>query len=339
MLRPAVSLVAASLTFLGAAGELMGAESSEAEQDFKTCVSARDAEYATARDELLWRGDEAIAVLKSRAAESTEPQERWLAEILLSRLEHADEFARLERTFDEKVRLIKLGFPVRDILGRPHGDDAFIQGLLLPQESPPTKGGSGREFAPKVMEFYRNTRLPESPHWKPFLSEIVLKGWLPMSPITLPPAPSPPGPDAHPSDWGDPYKSGPPTVTSDDYIEQALLLIGKLHEERAAERVLAIVQEAKQPSRKRALAARSLGFMKAENAVEAFCQLAEDNSTRPIIRLELFRALGRIGSPKATPTLERIAAWEKTKLPGNLGPGRWAEEARLALRRIRGELP
>jgi len=79
--------------------------------------------------------------------------------------------------------------------------------------------------------------------------------------------------------------------------------------------------------------------MKAEIAVEALCQLAEDNGTHPIVRLELFRALGRIGSPKATPTLERIGAWEKTKLPGNLGPGRWAAEARLTLREIHGELP
>ena len=336
MLRAAVSLLAA---FLWAAGELMGAESSEAEQDFKNCVSAQGAEYATARDELLRRGDQAVAILKSKAAESTEPQERLLAEILLSRLQHADEFAGLEKTFDEKVRLIKLGHPVRTILGRPRTDVAFNRGLLLPQESPPTKAGSGRDLSPEVMEFYKNTRLPESPHWKPLLGEIVLKGWLPMSPITLPPAPSPPGPDARPSDWGDPYTPGPPTVTSDGFVEQALLLIGKLREERAAEHVLAIVQDAKQPSRKRALAARSLGFMKAETAVEALCQLAEDNGTRPIVRLESFRALGRIGSAKATRTLERIGAWEKTKLPGNLGPGRWAAEARLALREIHGELP
>ena len=40
MLRAAVSLVAAWLACLGVAVELMGAESSEAERDFKKCVSA-----------------------------------------------------------------------------------------------------------------------------------------------------------------------------------------------------------------------------------------------------------------------------------------------------------
>lgn len=195
-----------------------------------------------------------------------------------------------------------------------------------------------------INDYYESLRVPKSSLWPQLLGEILLKGW--TAPLDTPPPvrsrrdrggdeSRPAAADAVRWAWG----SGP--VSRADYVSHAVVLLGKLREQRACVRVLRILQDEKKEDYEhqdqRTVAARVLGWLRYRQAVETLLVLAESNETLDFLRSEAFKAVGEIGDARALPALERIAAWPTIKEAGGRDPGQWASWARTAIRQIRGE--
>lgn len=301
---------------------------------FNVVVSARRPEYAVKREQLLSAAG-VKSFLEDQASANASGEGRWLAEILLARLANPQEFERLEREFDEKVRHVKLGYPVLTAARRPIVRADILDGLLTPEEAVPVEATSGRDLAPQVIRFYQGTQLSVSDCWKPFLGELLLKGW---SPTKVAPAPEPKPLAEQKLDENGIPRERKPTLASDDYVRQAVLLLGKLGEPRAVPHIVDLLVDKSQDGRTRLLAARALGFVKSDSSIEAILRLVEDEQTPPWVRIEIFSALARLKDDRAVPVLERIAANpDDTMLPGGLGPARWKREAQSALMKIRAE--
>jgi hypothetical protein len=302
---------------------------------FDAAISARGAEYAAIRGQLLAAPADAKAFLTNVAPTHANAETRWLAETLLARLGNPDEFARLEKELDAKVRLVKLGYPNRTPLSSPLTRADLWIGIRLPDEAVPDRTNAGRDVSPEVKEFHQAARLSTSEQWKPFLGEVLLKGWSP----TAVPRVAEPKPLAEQTldDNGIP-RDRKPMLASDDHLRQAILLLGKFGEQRAVPRIADLLMDKSQDGRTRVLAARALGYLKSDQSLETLLRLVEDEQTAPWVRIESFGALARLKDERAAPALERmIANLDDTSLPGDLGPQRWKREARSALMRIRGQ--
>lgn len=312
---------------------------SDAAKLFNQLMTDRGADYVRARDALLSRNDAAeyLNSQKSNAGDA----ERWMAEILLQRLARREEFDHLETVFDAKMPVLVLGLPPAYQDRRPRGADLHT-GFLLPTEQAPKRTLLGAASSPAIRQqeeafakYYESIRLPPSDCWKPFLSEILLKGW---SPSTVPAVAEPRPLAEQVLDQKGIPRDRQPTLASDDYLRQAILLLGKLGEQRAAPRIVELLVDRVQDGRTRVLAARALGYLNSDAGLETLLQLAEDQQTVHLVRIEVFGALARLKDARAVPVLERIAANpDTTSLPGDRGPQRWKREARIALEKIQSE--
>jgi hypothetical protein len=312
-----------------------GTEMSDTAKLFDELIAAGGAAYAQARAAFLAK-DDAAEFLKS-AESNGDDTKRWLAEILSARLSHGDEFERLEAAFDAKMPVLVLGRPNRSHVRRPSGADLYT-GFLLSTEQAPKISLQYADISPGVryeqevlVRYYESIRLPMSDFWKPFLGEILLKGWMPSK---VPSAPeTKPLADQNLDENGIP-RERQRTLTSDDYLRQSVLLLGKLGEQRAAPHIADLLADKGQDGRTRLLAARALGFLKTDRSMETLLSLVEDDQTAPWVRVEVFGALARLKDDRAVPALERIAANPDDTLLGAYGPRRWKAEARAALSMI-----
>jgi hypothetical protein len=334
--RPLRTIAIVALSWATIGSKMEGVEMTEREQLFKNALSAQGPEYVRLRKRLLLEKMDATAFLQEKAVNAVGDDASWFAEILLARLTNFDEFGRLERVFADKVRLVKFGQPSTRVKPMPHLF-AFLHGLSLWDEAIPQVTASGEAQRPKMIEFYRRTRIPESDYWKPFLGEVLLKGW---QPSTVPPAPEPDyGPPEDRDEYGMPYSfEHERTLNTDDFLRQAIILLGKLGEKRAAPRMAAILDDGTLHTITRELAAKALAALNVEAGFPTLLKLAEDDGALSGVRIAVIRALGEMKDARAVPVLERIAANpDNTLLRGNVGPKRYKEEARVALRKIRGE--
>jgi hypothetical protein len=288
------------------------------------------------RKRLLLEKMDATAFLQEKAVNAVGDDARWFAEILLASLANSDEFDRLERVFADKVRLVKLGFPSLAVNPRP-APVAYLNGLRLWEEAVPTVDSRGKPLRPKVIAFIEAAGIPPSDQWKPFLGEVLLKGW---QPSTVPPAPEPDyGPPEDRDEDGIPYSfEHERTLNTDDFLRQAIILLGKLGEKRAAPRMAAILDDGTLHTITRELAAKALAALNVEAGFPTLLKLAEDDGALSGVRIAVIRAVGQMKDARAVPVLERIAANpDNTLLRGNVGPKRYKQEARVALRKIREE--
>ena len=263
---------------------------------FQRARDASGGDYRGARDALLAHGLPASTFLEARAADAgADADERWLAAILLDRANRAETYPHLEKVFAEKVFSAEFGGPRITASGRPPKAAIFEPGHAWPPPQPQTQPGfRGEDF--RIWQ--ESLVLPESASWRPFLGEILLKGW----PIAADQASK---------------KLGREVLTSDDYLRHAIHLLGRLGEERAGPALLRLLRDAKPPSPDgreqtwlglRPRATEALGRLKYAPALDTLLELAEDPQTHYALMPAVFTAIRRIGDRRAIPTLERIAA-------------------------------
>jgi HEAT repeat protein len=110
-------------------------------------------------------------------------------------------------------------------------------------------------------------------------------------------------------------------------------------EQRATSLLVGFLSDKARDAGTRLLAARALGLLKSASALDTLLPMAEDENTNELVRIEVFRAIGRVKDNRSLATLERVKTRPLVKLPGGYGPDKWALEAQAALRQIRGERP
>ncbi len=291
---------------------LGSAAASDETEPFAAVAVASGDEYPAARDALLARED-AAAILHAAKDGAESELDRWLAEVLLVRLEQAAAFRDAQRDYREKLDKLYHGVGMLTIkcvwvtwVGR--GVTVLVPGEELPKEW----RGRGERWA----QAFDETRLEASPVRTLALAEIALKG------VGKLPA--------------DPSHQDP---SEDDLRFGALHRLLRDGEGRVLPAMLQFLKDPASSVQHRALAARMLGCEGYKEALPEFLRLAEDEGAATNLRDEAIHGIGSLGDPAAIPTLERIVARGKDapREPGNLGPRRFARLANVALQAIRGE--
>jgi hypothetical protein len=288
--------------------------------------------YAEARNDLLAEGPEAVKFLEQKISSDEPEQERWLAEIMLARAKEPNAFKELEQSFHRKALAAKYSCPYyvfrRDRSVPPRGSVLLLPGEAqsLKKENLEQPNDFLDEFDAKFFDFIE---ISDSPLWKPLASEILLKGWtVPAGSLWQPPIQESSRKEKHePSAtteaWLLPSLWTPGSVLEEEeYIYQAMVLVGKLGEKRAGALVLGILQNRIQSvydsncfdcvdsnNLDCRAAVKVLGALHYTEALDTLLDLAENSKVPGSIRYEVLQAIGRIGDKRAIPVLQRISLW------------------------------
>jgi hypothetical protein len=157
------------------------------QSQFQMTVQTTGNEYVAARRKLLATPGAEKFLTKTQASSKT-PDERWLAEILLARLQHGEAIKRLESSFYQKVSLYYREFPDDSHAKNMH--PKHMGGLLVPGEPVPGDDPAGypywakiesldKNIAASMRAYWESVRVQKSALWSPFCGEIALKGWAP----------------------------------------------------------------------------------------------------------------------------------------------------------------
>ena len=274
------------------------------EELFAQAVSSTGETYVKVRNELLGQGPPAVAFLREKAGSEAPEEDRWLAEIMLARAEHPDEMRALEQDLHDKVLAAKweeswplLHYRERSWRRLPLAGEPPPDVVYYPWEEPkpkwarkePSPQASSREdmserrssFDERWRRYWESIRISDSPLWRPLLGEILLKGWI-----------------------GSVSRGN---LAEEDYVYQAVCVLGSMEERRAAPRILEVLQDPKQDPHMRAGAAGVLPGLGHPKTLDAFLALAESDQTPYHPRSKVFEEIALMKDLKAIPALERIA--------------------------------
>lgn len=306
---------------------------------FAKSLGSTEIQYAQFRSAILTRSDQADAFLQQKAKSGATEAEKTLAEILLSRLGHGEEFERLEQEFHEKVWNLKFTIDwVRH--APPNRNDIRFEGrcgLVTAEEFALWRIGlnTARQMVNRSPERIERISLSDSVYWKPFIEELLMKGWCPTGTISDP--------------QRKPTIVLPPNeiqVELQDYILQAVVLAGKMKLQRTAGRLREMLQDQGSAVDIRACAAVSLGRLSHEQSLPVLLQIAtmenigneannlkESSNETELLTNAAFEGivLGRFES--AIPEME-LALKDAEAIERRAGFD-WGRAARNALRNLR----
>ena len=301
MWRRGLVAVAVAVTLLGRDSGTVAAHDRDLEKLFSKVTTAVGEKYTAIRTQIYEQpGAEEFLVRKQTSADTA--SERWLAEILLSRLKEREEFLKLEQEFHDRVFWLYCCYPDRSHV--PRLMPRLWEGLLLPDEKSPYEPKPNRtepdiieqswgESAPRVREYWESLRIRKSELWTPFCGEILLKGWVPAGTVQDPPRPPLPG-----------GTRGP--VIPELYLRQAILMLGKLKEKRAGPVLLPLLKDRKLDPFCLSVAAVALGRMQDKDSLPALLEICESPEERGWLLNAAVEAVALMEDHRAIPRLQRI---------------------------------
>ena len=294
----------------------MATDRDEMAKVFSKATMAVGAEYAEVRTSLFKIGSGVEEFLQEIHESNGSVDDCWLAEILLARLKHREKFHALEKQFQEKVLRYYRDFP--DPSRGKNGHPGNWGTLLIPGEASPVDsrkqprldsvGPFELDAAASTREFWESVRVGQSELWSPLCGEILMKGFVPEGLVL----------GARPN-----VKS----LSDSECLNQALALLGKFGEHRAAAHAMKIAQDSERDPGLRATAATCLGNLKFVEGLPELLKLCESSGDTPElmsvgrdpadIPIRLFQvicnSIVQLGDASTVPEMKRISAVLKTK--------------------------